>query len=322
MSDNKPHWVDYANLASNAAQNVQLHQVRSALQALAALDADRSLRELNEQQAREREDRLRQLIWEWEVAFDAYIQNPDTKPCARFILARLMIANLERLGVTVSSFRQFNDKDRFGGFFNQLQQVVEETSRSLSAPQRTEAETYLLYETELQALEESIKKEQEKNAEIDIKLAEVKERKSVAQKKLKKLRAEVRVPRNTDEAGLPIGRKALMLAKTGVALILVIVAALTGLIGIFALAVPLYSIFEGTPSEVGTFLGYGVGLLLMALIILALAEMLAPGLVLGTMLKGQISELEQQVKSASKAMVGLDQRRKSKNSLDELLRQR
>jgi hypothetical protein len=60
----------------------------------------------------------------------------------------------------------------------------------------------------------------------------------------------------------------------------------------------------------------------MALIILALAEMLAPGLVLGTMLKGQISELEQQVKSASKAMVGLDQRRKSKNSLDELLRQR
>lgn len=322
MSDNKPNWADKANLASSLLLNVQVQQARSTLQTLAVLAVEKAQKELTEQQARERENRLRQVIWEWEDAFDAYIHNPETKPCAKFIVARLMIANIERLGVSASSFSQFIDKDRFGGFFNRLQQVVEETSRSLAAPQRTDVETYLLYETELQALEESIKEEQEKDAEIDIKLAEVKERKSAAQKKLKKLRAEVRVPRNTNEAGLHFGRKALMMAKTGVALILVIVAALTGLIGIFALAVPFYSMFEGTSSEVGTFLGFGVGLLLMALIILALAEMLAPGLVLGTMLKGQISELEQQVKSASKAMVELGQQRKLGNSLDELLKKR
>lgn len=97
MSDNKPHWVDYANLAANVAQNIRLSQLHSTLSALASLQAERAQQEQNQQQAMERENRLREFIWRLEIAFDTYLRNPGATPSGRFAVAKQMIAGLAHL---------------------------------------------------------------------------------------------------------------------------------------------------------------------------------------------------------------------------------
>lgn len=146
MSDNKPHWVDYANLASNVAQNVQLHQVRSTLQALAALDADRSLRELNEQQAREREDRLRDFIWNLESAFQYYLRRSDATICGTYALANQIQHGLSMAGISAASFRQFADKDRLGQFCQRLRDAERDARGKLQPEDKTRADLHLSYQ--------------------------------------------------------------------------------------------------------------------------------------------------------------------------------
>lgn len=174
MSDNKPRWVDYANLAANVAQNIQLSQLHSTLSSLASLQAERALQEQNQQQAMERETRLREFIWRLEIAFDTYLRNPGATPSGRFAVAKQMIAGLAQGGVTTSSFSQFVDKDRLGRFFYRLQQTTEEAGRILSEREKRDAEAYLRYESEAQDLDALIKRATEKQSEISYKLSEAK----------------------------------------------------------------------------------------------------------------------------------------------------
>jgi hypothetical protein len=265
MSDNKPHWVDYANLAANVAQNIQLSQLHSTLSALASLQAERALQEQNQQQAMERENRLREFIWRLKIAFDTYLRNPGATPSGRFAVAKQMIAGLAQGGVTTSSFSQFVDKDRLGRFFYRLQQTTDEAGRILSEQEKRDTEACLRYESEAQDLDALIKRATEQQNEISYKLSEAKKRKGTATKRLEDLRAQASTAATAPQAKIPAGRGLLAAVWSVGAIILafvfIVAGVLAGLIGVFAIGVFVYSLVEGSPGDFGIFIGYGIGLL-------------------------------------------------------------
>jgi F0F1-type ATP synthase membrane subunit b/b' len=301
-SDKKPNWVDYANLASNVAQNIQLSQLHSTLSALASLQAERALQEQNQQQAMERENRLREFIWRLEVAFDAYLRNAGATPSGRLAVAKQMIAGLAQGGVTTASFSQFVDKDRLGRFFYRLQQTTEEAGRILSEREKRDAEAYLRYESEAQDLDALIKRGTEKQTEISYKLSEAKKRKGTATKRLEELRAQASTAAQVTLPEAPSRRRILAAAWSvgaGIlALILFLVGALAGLVGVFAIGVFIYSLVERSPGDIGFFVGFGIGLLVIAFVCFAVAGMLVPKSPVEKPIEERIAELEKQIASA------------------------
>src|SRR5579883_2137900 len=145
MSGSKPNWVDYANLALNVAQNVQLQQLHSTLGTLASLEAERALLEQNEQQARVREDWLRDFMWKLETSFEGLISSSSTNPCAVFFRAWQVQQAMGHCGFTSACFRQLGDKDRLGAFQKRLQQALQESTAKMSSAERADLETYLDY---------------------------------------------------------------------------------------------------------------------------------------------------------------------------------
>ncbi len=153
MSNGKPSWVDYANLASNLAQNVQLGEVRSALNTLGALQAEKVRLELNEQQRIEREDRMREGLWQMENAFSKLVRDTAITQCTMCIITRSLQLGLERFGVTSKMFGQLADKDRLGSFQERLQDVLAETSAKLSTEQRADVDNFFRFSVELEELQ-------------------------------------------------------------------------------------------------------------------------------------------------------------------------
>jgi len=152
MSDSKPSWIDYANLASNLAQNVQLSEVRSALNTLGALQTEKVRLELNEQQRLEREDRLREGLWQMENALNKLTRDTAITAGAMCIMIRSVQLSLERFGVTSKTFRQLADKDRLGSFQERLQEVFADASTKLSEEQRVDIENFFRFSVELEEL--------------------------------------------------------------------------------------------------------------------------------------------------------------------------
>ena len=184
----KPSWVDYTNLASNVAQNVQLSEVQSALKTLGALQAEKVRLELSEQHAREREDQLREHIWQMGQAFQRFV--PGAAPCAICVVARQIQDSMSRYRISVASFREFADKDRFGQFVGRLQRAEDEAINKMTAAQRAEWETYVRYKDEAQELDDLINRVQaelERNAQQIRRLSKVRVQKEAATEELRKL---------------------------------------------------------------------------------------------------------------------------------------
>lgn len=144
MNEKKPTWVDYANLASGIYSNVQLREVGSALKSLADL-------QLTEQQTVDREDRLRECLWQLQAAFDSY--QPTAKAAGSYILAAQIQRALDQLNVTTASFRGFEDKDRLARFRTRLRDARETAARGMSPDLKQDADTYIRHEAEAQELD-------------------------------------------------------------------------------------------------------------------------------------------------------------------------
>lgn len=158
VSENRQNWTEKASLVSNVLQNIQLQELHSTLRATGALQAEKLQMELNEQQTKDREDRLREHIWQMEQGLDRVLNGAEITPCTRFILSKQVQDTMARFGVTTASFRQFGDKDRLGGFIQRLQQAMQDASGQMSAGQKTDMDTYLHYVAEAQELESLAKK--------------------------------------------------------------------------------------------------------------------------------------------------------------------
>lgn len=280
MSYKKPNWVDYANLVLNVAQSAQLNELR----ALASLRAERA-------EKQEYENRLREFFWALEAAFDSYVRKPSAPPGGRYIVAKQMIAALMKESVTSSSFSQFEDKDRFGRFFNRLEQAIDEAVCTLTPGQIADAETYGRYEVEAQELEALIQEKKTKCQEIELKLAEVNRQKNTAIKKLEELRAQASAP----QVRVSFWRRALNVVLVGSAVTLLVLAIAAGLAGIVSIGVFLYRLVGESPGS-GSLFGYGVALLVGAGVLVVLAGALLPES--EKPLQDRIREAEQQIAAA------------------------
>lgn len=163
MSDGqptKPNWVEKTSAVSNVLQNIQLQELHTTLRATGALQAETLQRELNERQVAEREDRLREHVWQMDTALDALLRNGSVLPCAVFVLAKQTQDSLAQFRVNTASFRQVTDKDRLGQFFNRLQQACESAASKMTEDQRKNADTYLRCQSELPGLDDLIKRQE------------------------------------------------------------------------------------------------------------------------------------------------------------------
>lgn len=151
MSENKPNWVDKANLASNLLQNVQLQQLHSLVRVLGNLQAEQVRMELNERQTRERENRLREGLWVIENGFNRLLNDPGITKCAMCVLAGQIQDLMAKSGLTTDSFRQLDDKDRLARFLDRLEGTGDSIDK-LSAEERAKVAEYRRCDAEAQEL--------------------------------------------------------------------------------------------------------------------------------------------------------------------------
>jgi hypothetical protein len=152
MRENEPNWAEKGTLVSSILANVQLQQVHSTLRALGAIQAEQAQQQLNEQQWSEREDRLRENLWQLENNFNQFARDAAVTLTAKCVMTRAVQLCLERFGVTTKAFRELGDKDRVGSFQERLQQVLAETSAKLSGEQRADVENFFRFSVELEEL--------------------------------------------------------------------------------------------------------------------------------------------------------------------------
>jgi hypothetical protein len=304
MNENKPNWVDKANLASNVVQNIQLQGVHSTLQALGALQAQKIRLDLNEQQVREREDRLRDHVWQMEQAFESVLRDASTTPCAIHVLAKQVLDGMTQYKVTASSFRAFNDKDRLGQFMHKLQQAVEESTAKMSPEQQSDTERFLRYQSECKVLTDLIGDIQAKNQQRSDKIEKAKRRKGAANAKLEVLRLKVGTPEAKAERRSAVGRSTL--ARVGV-VILLAPAGVAGLSLIFLLGVPIYGFLTNVnDTDDGGMFGIGLGVLLLAIVLTAIAAVLQRKSQLPKTIEEEITFREKEIKDADAALAKLD----------------
>ena len=153
MSENKPNWIDRASLVSNVVQNVQLHDIHSALSALVSLQAQWACSEANARLAQDQEDKLRECVWRMENGFKKFIERKELTPSGAYVIANQISSALQVVGVTSASFRQFADKDRLARFASEIQQTLSESDARLTPSQKLDVETYLRYQSEVSELD-------------------------------------------------------------------------------------------------------------------------------------------------------------------------
>ena len=196
MSENRANWAEKATLASSVLANAQLQQLHATLKTLGALEAEKTRIELNEKQNREREDRLREHLWQTEQSFDAVVRQANAN--AVCIISTQIEDMMARYKISAPSFRQFVDKDRLSQFIGRLQQARNDAISKMTAPQRAEWETYLRYKnesSELDNLVEQLQTEQKRNEHQVNQLARVSEQREAALTELEKLRGSERSKR-------------------------------------------------------------------------------------------------------------------------------
>jgi len=149
-------WIDYANLASNVAQNLQLIRANQTLAGLERVSAERAVRE-QEQRDQERQlDRLREHVSQIADDVASLKEHLHENPSAALTLALQIKDLLEKHNVTTASFRQWEDKDRLKDVQRGLESVLEESTGLLTDSQKEEAVKCATYLTERDALDQLI----------------------------------------------------------------------------------------------------------------------------------------------------------------------
>lgn len=148
-------WVDYANLASNLVQNVQLGGIQdrlSGLQDLAAAQATeaRAARRAIEKagQKAERIANYREVVLQGEKALAGLRHHLPEKPLAVMALALAYRHGYRENGLRTDCFESFEDKDRLERLLNGLDEVGEAAAEKLTLEQQNDAKLSLQYRLE------------------------------------------------------------------------------------------------------------------------------------------------------------------------------
>lgn len=149
-------WVDYANLASNVAQNVQLNDLQQKLGAMAQVAASQERREMMKSVARREENQLREMVFRMATIIEDIKSQISTNPQPALALARSLQMRFESESISTGSFNEWEDKERFRKLTVECAEVIEQASTHLNPEQIAEAERCAQYCIERRSLEELI----------------------------------------------------------------------------------------------------------------------------------------------------------------------
>ena len=170
----KRDWVDYANLASNLAQNVQLDGIQdrlSGVQDAAAAQAQeaRNARQAIEQ-AEQRIKRLanyRETVVEGERAMAGLRHNLPQHPLPVLAGALVRRHRHEESQLGTGCFESFEDKDRVERLLADLDDIIEASSNQLSEIEQRDAQQCLQYQLEEADLIELIYFQKRREEEVE-----------------------------------------------------------------------------------------------------------------------------------------------------------
>lgn len=189
-------WIDYANLAANLTQNLQLRRANQTLEGLQHVAAERAIRE-QEQRDQERQlDRLRERISQIGDDVGSLREHLGENPRAALALGLQIKGLLEKHDVTTASFSAWDDKDRLKQIIKGLEIVCEQAAALLTAQQREEAAKCAKYLAEGDGLIQLISLQRRKEV-FDLGRQQFEKKLAVKQSELTKLKAEqasIRLP--------------------------------------------------------------------------------------------------------------------------------
>jgi hypothetical protein len=157
-------WIDYANLASNVAQNLQLSRANQTLAGLERVTVERAVREQEQRDQDRRLDRLREHVSQIADDVASLQEHLRENPCAALALGLQIKSLLEKHNVTTASFRQWEDKDRLKDVQKGLESVCEQSTALLTDPQKEDAVKCATYLAERDALNQLIGLQRKKEA--------------------------------------------------------------------------------------------------------------------------------------------------------------
>jgi len=148
-------WVDYANLASNIARNVQLRDVQHKLGAVASAMGTVASAIQEEKDTADREHKLREAVFQAESMLRTLQKISKENKRASLAWARHNLLQFQSNEVTSASFRTYEDKERWRTTIAGHEQLIEECAIGLSPQQKDQAERcgqYLMERDDLNLL--------------------------------------------------------------------------------------------------------------------------------------------------------------------------
>jgi len=158
MSDHqKRDWLDYAGLASQLYQNVQVNDVRDKMAAMGQIAL---MKEAREQDARTAEANLqhaREGLFNFTSVLAKLKKRGDDDLRASQVFALKMKRVVQQTGLTTARFPDFADKERVSAFLEELDEYIGQTRARLSDEDRQAVDQCERYRLELPRLDQLIR---------------------------------------------------------------------------------------------------------------------------------------------------------------------
>jgi len=150
-------WLDYAGLASQLYQNVQVNDVRNKLAAMGQIAL---MNEAREQDARTAEANLqhaREALFKFTSVLAKLKKRGDDDLRASHLFALKMKWVVQQTGLTTARFPDFADKERVSAFLEELDEYIGQTWARLSDEDRLVVDRCERYRLEMPRLDQLIR---------------------------------------------------------------------------------------------------------------------------------------------------------------------
>jgi hypothetical protein len=249
-------WVDYANLASNLAQNVQLGGIKDRLfdlQDIAASQAQEARRARRAiEQAEKRAERIakhREVVVQGEKALAGLRHHLRENPLAVMALALAYKHSYKENGLGTDCFESFDDKDRAERFLSGLDEIGEAAAEKLTPEQQNDAKLSLQYRLEEDDLKHLVEVQKHREQEV----AEQAKRVRELQPEIIELKSQIEAlrpkVREAEEASQTARETIRVRAAERISAFLGFLAALSGVTFVGSL---LCSFFDLSPARLNT----------------------------------------------------------------------
>ena len=158
------NWIDYASLASQLGQNLQLSNLQEKLNAIGQVAAARELREQHEAQTRLRQEQVRELIFQTGRNLKELAESLPTEPRSSMATALRMKQLFDQYGISTALLTAYEDKERLQALFDDLKGFTAECRSRLSQQDQETVErcaAYLAEEGDLNELIQWLRNEEE-----------------------------------------------------------------------------------------------------------------------------------------------------------------